>query len=53
MTATSTRTKSFSGNEIREMFLRCFEGKGHKRVRSSSLVPHGDPTPLLTTVLAQ
>jgi alanyl-tRNA synthetase len=30
------------------MFLRFFEEKGHRRVRSSSLVPHGDPTLLFT-----
>src|ERR1700693_4099659 len=33
-----------SGNDIREMFLQFFESQGHRRVRSSSLVPHGDPT---------
>jgi alanyl-tRNA synthetase len=37
-----------SGAEIREMFLQFFEGKGHSRVHSSSLVPQNDPTLLFT-----
>jgi alanyl-tRNA synthetase len=38
-----------TGDEIREAFLRFFEGKGHKRLQSSPLIPQGDPTMLLTT----
>ncbi len=33
-----------SGSQIREDFLRFFEGKAHRRVHSSSLVPANDPT---------
>jgi len=41
-------TKLLSGNDCRETFLRFFEKHGHTRVRSSSLVPLGDPTLLFT-----
>ena len=44
-----------SGSQIREDYLRFFEGKvspvtgqGHRRVHSSSLVPANDPTLLFT-----
>src|ERR671914_2999643 len=36
-------------HEIREKFLDFFEKRGHRRYPSSSLVPHNDPTVLLTT----
>ncbi|MDK4683378.1 alanine--tRNA ligase [Kingella negevensis] len=35
-------------SELRSKYLQFFESKGHKPVRSSSLVPHNDPTLLFT-----
>ena len=37
-----------TGNEVRQTFLRFFEERGHRVVRSSSLVPANDPTLLFT-----
>ncbi|MBB5342262.1 alanine--tRNA ligase [Tunturibacter empetritectus] len=55
MTNRSGSQRFFSGTQIREDFLRFFEGKvseatgqGHRRVHSSSLVPVNDPTLLFT-----
>jgi alanyl-tRNA synthetase len=37
-----------TGHELRDKFLRYFEGKGHTALRSSPLVPANDPTLLFT-----
>jgi alanyl-tRNA synthetase len=37
-----------TGHEIRDTFLNFFAARGHRVVRSSSLVPAGDPTLLFT-----
>jgi len=38
----------FTGNQLREMFLKFFEQKGHKILPSASLIPKDDHTLLLT-----
>jgi alanyl-tRNA synthetase len=38
-----------TGDELRQAFLSFFQNKGHKIIPSSSLVPHKDPTLLLTS----
>jgi alanyl-tRNA synthetase len=38
-----------TGDELRKAFLNFFEERGHKVIRSSSLVPHKDPSLLLTS----
>jgi alanyl-tRNA synthetase len=44
----ANNTGKWSGSAIREMFLKFFETKEHRRVHSSSLVPANDPTLLFT-----
>ncbi len=41
-------SKQWSGAEVRSAFLKFFEERGHRVVRSSSLVPQNDPTLLFT-----
>ena len=39
-----------NGDQIRDSFIRFFEGKGHQHMPSASLIPAGDPTLLFTSV---
>jgi alanyl-tRNA synthetase len=47
LNSTASSTK-WTGNRVRQTFLKFFEERGHRVVRSSSLVPHNDPTLLFT-----
>ena len=38
-----------TGDKLRSLFLKYFQGLSHQVVASSSLIPHGDPTLLLNT----
>ncbi len=48
-TRTGKRGVPRGSAEVRAAFLRFFEERGHTQVPSSSLIPHKDPTVLLTT----
>ena len=41
--------KNLTTTELRDLFLRFFEEKGHKIIPSASLIPENDPTVLFTT----
>ncbi len=41
--------KKLSARDIKELYLRFFESKGHKRIPSAPLIPENDPTVLFTT----
>ena len=47
MNSTAPSTK-WTGDRVRQTFLKFFEERGHRVVRSSSLVPQNDPTLLFT-----
>lgn len=41
--------KEFTSESLRNLYLKFFEGKGHKIIPSASLIPENDPTVLFTT----
>jgi len=43
------RMKSLNANELRSLFLKFFQEKGHQVIPSASVIPENDPTVLFTT----
>ncbi|MCQ2454466.1 MAG: alanine--tRNA ligase-related protein, partial [Clostridia bacterium] len=41
--------QSLSSNDLRAMFLKFFQEKGHALIPSASVIPENDPTVLFTT----
>ena len=41
--------KNLTADELREMYLKFFESKGHKIILGASVIPENDPTVLFTT----
>ena len=41
--------KDITSAQLREMFLKFMESKGHHRIQSASVIPENDPTVLFTT----
>ncbi len=41
--------RTLTSESLRDMYLKFFEGKGHKTIPSASLIPENDPTVLFTT----
>ena len=48
-TGGSAKMNIRSANELRSLFLKFFEDKGHARIPSASVIPENDPTVLFTT----
>ena len=41
--------KNLTADELRELYLKFFESKGHKIIPGASVIPENDPTVLFTT----
>ena len=45
--------KQITSAQLREMFQKFMESKGHHRIQSASVIPENDPTVLFTTAGAE